>query len=66
MENRKPRCHNCEHAGPQFKIDKLTHLHCANPEYYNKEAFDSEDFRAWDTLRVFNDTCDNHKFKSKK
>ena len=65
MENKKkPRCHNCKFAGHQFKINKLTHLHCADPTLYNQETFDKGEFCAWDTLRVFNDTCDNHEFKA--
>ena len=64
MENKKkPRCHNCKFAGYQFKIHKLTHLHCADPTKYNQEKFDNDEFTAWDTLRVFNDTCENHQFK---
>ena len=65
MENKKkPRCHNCKFAGNQFKINKLTHLHCADPKEYTQEKFDNGDFCAWDTLRVFNDTCYNHEFKA--
>ena len=60
----KARCYNCKYAGIQFKIGKLTHLHCADPKHYNKETFDNGDFSAWDTLRVFSDTCNNHKFKN--
>jgi hypothetical protein len=64
MENKKkPRCHNCRFAGYQFKINKLTHLHCADQAKFNQEKFDSDEFTAWDTLRVFNDTCKNHQFK---
>ncbi len=64
-DNRKPRCHNCTFAGKQFKIDKLTHLHCEDPSKYNQETFDNRDFCPWDTLRVFNDTCENHQLKPK-
>jgi len=65
MENKKkPRCHNCKFAGDQFKINKLTHLHCAEPIKYNQETFDKGEFFVWDTLRVFNDTCEDHEFKA--
>jgi len=37
---KKPRCHNCKFAGQQFKIGKLTHLHCEEPIKYNKETFE--------------------------
>lgn len=60
--NKKPRCHNCKFAGQQFKIKKLTHLHCVSPKmekYYNE----SQQPSAWESLRVFNDTCEDHQFK---
>lgn len=60
---RKRKCHNCKHAGQQFKIDKLTHLHCENPKDYTKEKFESGELSAWDTLRVFSDDCKDHEFK---
>ena len=60
---KKPRCHNCKHAGSQFKIDKLTHLHCEHPKW-TKEDFDKGSFTPWDTLQVFNETCQSHEFKS--
>ena len=63
-EKRKPRCHNCKFAGNQFKIDKLTHLHCEDPKEYTKEKFDNDEFSHWDTLRVFNETCKAHEFKA--
>lgn len=60
---KKPRCYNCKFAGNQFKIGKLTHLHCSDPKEYTQDKFDNNEFCAWDTLRVFNETCDNHEFK---
>jgi hypothetical protein len=60
---KKLRCYNCQHAGAQFKVHKLTHVHCADPTKYNQETFDKGEFTAWDTLRVFSDTCENHKMK---
>lgn len=60
---KKPRCYNCIHGGVQFKLHKLTHLHCNDPSKYNQGSFDRGEFCMWDTLRVFSDTCDNHKFK---
>jgi hypothetical protein len=55
MKNKK--CHNCKHAGQKFKIAGKTHLHCCNPVKYQlpKEAG-----TAWETLRVFSDSCDLH------
>ena len=35
------------------------------PKIYPDEKFHSGELTAWDTLRVFNDTCGNHKFKTK-
>jgi hypothetical protein len=64
-EKRKPRCHNCKFGGCQFKIDKLTHLHCNNPKEYTQEKADNGEFSPWDTLRVFNATCEDHEFKVK-
>ena len=64
MESKKkPRCHNCRFGGQQFKIHKLTHLHCSDPTEYTQEKFDNGEFCEWDILRVFNDTCNNHEFK---
>jgi len=62
MEGKKPRCHNCKHSTKQFKIVKLTHLHCGHPKY-TKEDFENGELSAWDTLRVFNETCKDHEFK---
>ncbi len=61
----KPHCYNCKFAGKAFKIGKITHHHCEDKKQYNQEMFDRGEFTAWDTLRVFSDTCDNHEFKSK-
>lgn len=60
---KKPKCYNCKHAGNQFKIVKLTHLHCGNPKEYTQDKFDNNEFSPWDTLRVFSDTCEAHEFK---
>ena len=60
--SKKPRCHNCKFSGTQFKIGKLTHLHCQSDEmhkYFNEH--ESPSF--WHSLRVFNDSCDDHEFK---
>ena len=64
-KSKKPRCHNCKFGGQQFKIVKLTYLHCESPqmEKYFKE---DENPSPWESLRVFNDTCDNHEFKTQK
>jgi len=64
MDNiKKRRCHNCKFSGQPFKIGKLTHNHCEDPKVYNEEAFNKESWSAWETLRVFNNTCNNHEFK---
>jgi len=64
MENKtaKPRCYNCKHSGKQFKVGKVTHLHCNHPKY---EDYDKGVFSPWDTLQVFSSTCLAHEFKSK-
>jgi hypothetical protein len=64
-EKRKPLCCNCIHGCTQFKIGKLTHLHCSGPamkKYYEEEEQPS----AWESLRVFSDTCEEHEFKPAK
>ena len=59
----KKKCYNCIHAGKQFKIASLTHLHCQHPKY-KKEDFESGKLCAWDTLCKFSDTCND--FEPKK
>lgn len=61
MKNKK--CYNCKHGGNQFKISKITHLHCMNPEIYKIEGFESGQTSAWDTLRVFSDSCNSYQSK---
>ena len=64
MTNKKKSyCYNCKFAGKGFKAWKVTHHHCEDEKQYNQEKFDNDEFSAWDTLRVFSDTCDNHEFK---
>lgn len=63
MSEKKPRCHNCKYSGQAFKINKLTHNHCEHPKY--NERGENGDLSPWETLYVFNDTCDDHKFKQK-
>lgn len=60
---KNPKCYNCKHASEQFKVGKLTHLHCLDKKQYNQEGLDNDEFTAWDTLRTFSDTCSNHEFK---
>ena len=62
--NKKTGCYNCKFAGKQFKINKLTHLHCEDPKKYTQEKYDNGEFCAWDTLRVFSDICSDHEFKA--
>ena len=61
----KAKCHNCKNSSKQFKVIKLTHVHCYNPKEYTQEKADTGEFSAWDTLRVFSDTCSDHEFKEK-
>lgn len=63
---KKRRCHNCKFAGVQFKVGKLTHLHCMNMEIYSKEDIENGEISAWETLRVFSASCNNHKFKDER
>jgi len=58
-EKRKERCYNCKYSGHQFKIGRLTHLHCQHEEATKKIE------SAWETLRVFSDTCHLHEFRTK-
>ena len=60
MGKKKAKCYNCKHGGHQFKINKLTYLHCNDPSKYTQERFDNDEFGPWDSLRVFSDTCENH------
>lgn len=62
---KKARCYNCVHSGTQFKLGKLTHLHCEH-ESYTQEDFDNVKFGVYDTLMVFNDACEKHEFKTNK
>ena len=60
---KKPRCHNCKHAGPQFKaprtVLKPNKVHC---EHAKHDYSDSP----WGTLQGLNDTCSDHEFKDVK
>ena len=58
---KKPRCHNCKFAGQQFKIEKLTHLHCEHPSISALEIISP-----YETLQVFNSSCSLHEFKTVK
>lgn len=61
---KKPRCYNCKHASESFKVSDLTHHHCLHLKY--DEDMKSGKLSAWDSLRVFSDTCNDHEFKDKK
>jgi hypothetical protein len=58
------KCWNCIYKGDSFKIRKLTHHHCYSPTYENQHQ-QGIDVSPWETLRVFSDTCDEHKLKTK-
>ena len=57
------KCFNCKFAGKQFRIDKLTHLHCINEEPYPDAKWKNGELSAWDTLKKFGDTCEKHEEK---
>ena len=64
MENtKKRRCYNCKFKSESFKISKLTHYHCLNEEQYPPKDMKNGVITPWDTLRVFSESCDEHKFK---
>ena len=58
------KCWNCIYKGVSFKIGNLTHNHSYSPTYENKHQ-QGIDVSPWETLRVFSDTCDEHKLKQK-
>jgi len=60
---KKRRCHNCKFGGDQFKVHKLTHLHCESPQMHKFFEDNPDTASAWDSLRVFNETCEDHEFK---
>lgn len=62
-EGKKRKCYNCKYAGHQFKVDKLTHLHCGSPRY-DAEFKKTGNVSPWETLRVFSATCSDHEFKT--
>ena len=62
----KRRCHNCKFSGPAFKLNNLTHNYCEDPKQYNQEKFNNGEFDPIESLRVFSDSCDKHKFKQTK
>lgn len=63
MIQKKRRCYNCKYATKQFRIEKLTHVHCQSPDY-EKMNNEGNTPSPWDTLRVFSNSCDKHKFKT--
>jgi len=50
MKKKAAKCYNCEYASSSFKIGKLTHLNCEDPEKYTEEKYNNDEFCAWDTL----------------
>jgi len=63
MKKKRARCWNCKHASDQFKVLKLTHVHCMKPEY-QEQADKGDPPSPWETLRVFSDSCESHAFKN--
>jgi hypothetical protein len=57
------RCYNCIFGGIQFKIGKLTHLHCENKNKFEQEKFDNGEYSAWESLMKFSDSCELHEKK---
>lgn len=58
------KCWNCVYKGTSFKIRKLTHHHCYSPTY-QKQHEQGIAISPWETVRVFSDTCNEHKLKTK-
>lgn len=58
------KCYNCIYATKQFKVGELTHIHCCSPTYEEMNNKGNPPC-AWETLRVFSDTCDEFKDKNK-
>jgi hypothetical protein len=62
MKKKLKKCFNCKHAGAQFKLGGLTHLHCEHPK--NDEAFKRGEITSpYDTLQEFCNTCEDHEEK---
>jgi len=59
MEKEIKKCWNCKHRTKGFKVGNLTHYHCMSPTY-QKQHDSGEYVNAWETLRVFSDTCNEH------
>jgi len=57
-------CCNCKHAGNQFKVGNMTHLHCSHPDIKIRNPRDHED-TGWDSLRKFGETCEHFEPKEK-
>lgn len=60
----KKICANCEHSGNQFKIGKMTHLHCGHPNTEIRYPT-TNDFNPWDSLREFWESCNRFEPKKK-
>lgn len=56
------KCWSCKHRTNAFKIKNLTHYHCIAPSY-QKQADTGDPPSPWDTLRVFSDSCNEHKLR---
>ncbi len=57
----KPKCHNCKHASPAFKVGKKTYHQCNHIKH--KSGMLSGEISAWDTLQEWYNTCDTHEFR---
>lgn len=57
---KKRKCYNCKHSSKGFKIDKLTHHTCLEPEQAERIEKGEHPFEA---LVVFSSTCQKHEFK---
>lgn len=57
-QKKKPKCHNCKHAGEKFKLgpNSMTHIHCNHKKRLDERRC------AWDTLMEFWQTCELHEF----
>jgi len=53
------KCCNCKHAGTTFRIAKMTHMHCENPDVHAELIAEKgmDNVSGWDTLVEFWMTC---------
>lgn len=62
-KKKKPKCHNCKHRGPYFRVNGQASHHCEHPKW-NEEDMRSGETSPWDTFKAWWDTCSDHEFKT--